>query len=153
MNPDLKNKIVAAGLVACVPLVIGFEGLRTKVFNDPVGIPTACFGRTQNVKAGQTFSVDACENMLAEDLLKANDAVNGCIKAALPDTRRTALVSFAYNVGGGALCSSTLVKKLNAGDVAGGCDELSRWTKAKGVTLPGLVKRRAAERALCLQAG
>ena len=62
-----------------------------------------------------------------------------------------ALVSFTYNIGGQAFCSSTLVRKLNAGDTVGACNELSRWTRAKGIELPGLVKRRAAERAMCLQ--
>jgi lysozyme len=60
-------------------------------------------------------------------------------------------VSFAYNVGGGNYCGSTLVRKLNAGDTAGACNELTRWTRAKGIVLPGLVKRREAERQLCLQ--
>jgi lysozyme len=52
-------------------------------------------------------------------------------------------------VGTEAFCKSTLARKLNAGDPAA-CDELLRWTTAKGIQLPGLVKRREQERALCL---
>jgi GH24 family phage-related lysozyme (muramidase) len=64
-------------------------------------------------------------------------------------SRKAGLTSFAYNVGTDAFCGSTLVRRLNAGDPAA-CDEMLRWTKAKGITLPGLVKRREQERALCL---
>lgn len=59
-----------------------------------------------------------------------------------------ALISFAYNVGTGALADSTLLRKLRAKDVAGAAAEFDRWNKAGGHVLPGLVKRRAAERAL-----
>jgi lysozyme len=55
------------------------------------------------------------------------------------------------NVGSDAACKSTLMRKLNMGDLAGACSELSRWTMAGGKVYPGLVRRRAAERALCEQ--
>ena len=55
----------------------------------------------------------------------------------------------AFNVGNARFCSSTLARKANAGDMAGACAELSRWTYAGGKPLPGLVKRRATERAIC----
>ena len=59
-----------------------------------------------------------------------------------------ALVSFAFNLGLGALQSSTLRMKYNRGDVQGAADEILKWNKAGGKVLQGLVKRRAAERAL-----
>jgi lysozyme len=62
-----------------------------------------------------------------------------------------ALVSFTYNVGAGAFRTSTLLKKLNAGDTVGACNQLPRWNKAGGKVLPGLTRRRAAEQALCLK--
>jgi lysozyme len=62
-----------------------------------------------------------------------------------------AIVSFTFNVGEGNLRRSTLLRKLNAGDIVGACNELPRWNKAGGRVLPGLVKRRAEERALCLE--
>jgi lysozyme len=59
-----------------------------------------------------------------------------------------ALLSFAYNLGLGNLQRSTLLKQVNAGDLAGAVREFAKWTKAKGVELPGLVRRRTAQRAL-----
>jgi lysozyme len=100
---------------------------------------------------GQRRTLDECKGMLADSLELANNAVDSCIKAPLPDYRRAALVSFAYNVGGGALCGSTLARKLNAGDTVGACNELTRWDRAGGKRLPGLTKRRAAEREMCLK--
>ncbi|AQV94741.1 lysozyme [Cupriavidus necator] len=152
MTPALRNRLVAAGIAASVPLVVGFEGLRQKAYLDPVGIPTACFGTTAGVRMGQTYSVEQCENLLAAELLQANSAVSRCVAVPLNPNQRTAYTSFVYNVGPQNFCGSTLVRKLNAGDYAGACNELPRWRYAKGVPLPGLAKRRAAERELCLAA-
>lgn len=134
--------------VACVS---GFEGLRTAAYADPVGIPTICFGETKGVRLGDRATLEQCRGMLVESLEIANRQVDSCARAFLPDARRAALVSFTYNVGGQAFCSSTLVRKLNAGDTRGACDQLLRWDLAKGIRLPGLTKRRAAEREMCLQ--
>ncbi|MDQ1921299.1 lysozyme [Massilia pseudoviolaceinigra] len=146
----LTNKQRAGWCAIAVTIVGGFEGLRQAAYLDPVGIPTICFGETKGVRLGQRATLDQCKAMLAASLQLANHAVDDCIRAPLPDYRRAALVSFAYNVGQPALCGSTLARKMNAGDVEGGCDELLRWTIAKGIRLPGLVKRRQAERNLCL---
>lgn len=120
-------------------------------YADPVGIPTICFGETKGVKLGDKSTVEECRGLLASRLIEFNRRVDSCVHAELPDTRRAALVSFAYNVGGDALCESTLVRKLNSGDVRGGCDEFLRWNKAKGIPLPGLTRRRQEERQLCME--
>ncbi|CUI03867.1 Lysozyme [Janthinobacterium sp. CG23_2] len=146
----LTNKQRAGWCAIAVTMVGGFEGLRLAAYADPVGIPTICFGETKGVRLGQSATLDQCKAMLADSLQLANHAVDDCIRAPLPDYRRAALVSFAYNVGQTSLCGSTLARKLNAGDTLGGCDELLRWTYAKGIKLPGLVKRRQAERNMCL---
>lgn len=140
----------AAWCAIAVMCVSGFEGLRQVAYNDPVGIPTICFGETKGVKLGQKATVEECKAMLAESLERADQAVMLCTKVTLPDKRRAALVSFTYNVGGTAYCKSTLLRKLNAGDTVGACDELLRWVTARGVTLPGLVNRREQERSLCM---
>ena len=150
MSPELRRHLVAAGIAAAVPLVATFEGLRQRAYLDPVGIPTACFGATKGVRLGQVYTREQCDNLLARDLLEANAGVDSCVRVPLTESQRTALVSFAYNVGRGNLCGSTLVRKLNTGDYVGACNELPRWVYAKGVKLPGLVKRREQERALCL---
>lgn len=135
----------------CIACVAGFEGLRTVAYRDPVGIPTICFGETRGVKLGQRTTAEECKDLLASRLTEFDAAIARCVKVPLPDARRAALVSFAYNVGTSAFCGSTLVKKLNAGDTFKACDELLRWTKAGGITLPGLVKRRQAEHNLCTE--
>jgi lysozyme len=66
-------------------------------------------------------------------------------KVPLKQHQFDALVSFAYNVGVGNLRSSTLLRKLNAGDYDGAALEFHRWNRSKGKVLPGLVRRRAAE--------
>ena len=144
------NKQRAAWCAIAVACVGAFEGLRLAAYADPVGIPTICFGETKGVRLGQRATLDQCNGMLAGSLQLANRAVDACIRTPLPDYRRAALVSFTYNVGQQALCGSTLARKLNAGDVAGGCNELLRWDYAKGIRLPGLTKRRAAESNMCL---
>lgn len=145
----LKKKAALAAL--CCTFVGGLEGVKQVVYLDPVGIPTACFGETKNIRMGQRFTMDQCKSMLLDSLIKADDQVSACVKVSLPDARRAALISFAYNVGGANFCGSTLVKKLNAGDTAGACNELPKWVYARGVKLPGLVNRRNAERELCMK--
>lgn len=145
----MNKQLVARGLVAVAVAVGGFEGLRTVAYLDPVGIPTACFGETRGVRMGQAYTVEQCESMLAERVVEFDDAVTACLGFAPAPGPRAAFVSFAYNVGEGAFCRSTLARLAREGDMAGACAELERWVYAKGIRLPGLVKRRAEERAMC----
>ena len=144
--------IVGAGAAAlAVPLVQHFEGTVFSTYRDPVGIITACTGHTgSELKMGQTYTREQCEEMLYKDLAKHADALS-CVRVPLTDGQRAAFLSFAFNVGDDAFCRSTLVRKANVGDINGACAELSRWTYASGKQLPGLVRRRAAERQLCEQ--
>lgn len=142
---------VARWLAIATTAVVGFEGSRQVAYRDPVGIPTICFGETRGVKLGDRATPEQCKAMLADSLAKADHDVTRCVHEPLPDYRHAALVSFTYNVGGRAFCASTLVRKLNAGDVRGACNELLRWTKSRGIELPGLVKRREEERQMCLK--
>ncbi|TWC35075.1 lysozyme [Pseudomonas sp. SJZ079] len=146
---SLKTRALAGVLAIAVPLVGYFEGRSLLAYLDPVGIPTICDGITKGVELGQTASVAECDALLAAELGAAITSVDRLIQRPQPDTRRAALGSFVFNVGAGAFSGSTLLRKLNAGDIAGACAELSRWVYAKGRKLAGLVKRRAAERQLC----
>lgn len=137
--------------VVAVALVSAAEGLRTYAYEDPVGIPTICFGETRGVELGDTATPAQCEAMLAGRLVEFSREVDGCLKARVPDETYAAILSFAYNVGADRFCRSTMARKANAGDLRGACDELPRWNKAGGVVWPGLTKRRADERALCLK--
>ncbi len=150
---NYKQKLIAAigaaAAAAVVPLVATYEGTVHSTYRDPIGIVTACTGHTgPELRMGQTFTREQCEAMLYQDLAQHADAL-GCIRQPLTDGQRAAFLSFAFNVGEGAFCGSTLVRKANAGDMQGACAELSRWTYAGGKQLPGLVRRRAAERQLC----
>lgn len=141
----------AGALAIAAALVAGAEGLRTVAYKDPVGIPTLCFGETRNVKPGDTATIAQCRALLAERLNEFSAGVDRCLTTRVPDESHAAFLSFAYNVGTGAFCKSTLVRKANAGDVTGACNEILRWDHAKGIRLPGLTRRRQKEQALCLK--
>lgn len=144
--------LTAVGIL-CVAVVAKHEGLRTAAYRDPVGIPTVCFGETRGVKMGDKYTVAQCKDMLGKRLMEFEDGVERCIKnpAAIPDKSWVVFISFAYNVGTGAFCKSSVARKANAGDLRGACDALLAWTKAGGRTLKGLVTRRQQERKLCLE--
>jgi lysozyme len=144
------NRQKAGWAAIALTAVAGFEGLRQTAYLDPVGIPTICFGETKGVKMGDKATLEQCKGMLMDSLYEAHESVSKCVKVPMTDSREAALVSFTYNIGGGAFCKSTLVRKLNSGDVIGACNELPRWNKASGIVLPGLTKRREEERKLCL---
>jgi lysozyme len=135
-------------------IVAGFEGLYTHAYKDSVGVTTICYGVTnydRPVKMGDTATVAQCKEMLAEDLPRYKKMVDKCIRVSMPPYRTASMVSFVYNVGQGNLCKSSVARKLNAGDVQGGCDALLLWDKAGGRTLKGLTNRRVAERKFCLR--
>ncbi len=145
----LAAKIGAGATALAVPLVMLYEGTVLQSYRDPINKITACVGHTgPELRMGQRYTRQQCEDMLYGDLLKHTQALE-CIKRPMTDGQKAAFLSFAFNVGNKAFCDSTLARKANAGDMPGACAELSRWTRAGGRELPGLVKRRAAERELC----
>jgi lysozyme len=142
--------VLSAGALA-VPMVALHEGYVPKVYADPAPgkFPTVCYGHRITAPIGKTFTAQQCMELLATDLAKHGSEIAGCLPPVLPDKTRAAFTSFAFNVGTGAFCKSTLARKAREGDLKGACAELSRWTYAGGKQLPGLVKRRADERAFC----
>lgn len=145
------NRKFAASLLtasaAALAAIAQFEGVEPVAKPDPIGIPTACSGHTKGVVNGQRFTPSECAVMLREDASEAGQAVARCTTVELTQGQYDALVSFVFNVGGPAYCRSTLARKLNAGDCQGAAGEFLRWDRAGGQRLPGLTKRRAAERA------
>lgn len=134
-----------------IALIKSFEGLRLDAYPDPGtgGAPwTIGFGTTKGVKPGMVITADRAEEMLQEDLRIFEAAVNGAVKVRICQHMFDALVSLVYNIGGAAFRDSTLLRKLNAGDYDGAGMEFERWVFAGGRKLAGLVRRRAAERAL-----
>jgi len=168
--PTGGRRINDAGL----ELVKEFEGLHSRVFQsgprrgqllpnggvtayfDPVRVPTIGWGNIDSVTATdvdvKVITLLDAENLLRADLKGAEDAVSDLITVSLNDNEFSALVSFTFNLGAGALQDSTLRRRLNGGDdrvsIANG--EFRKWVLAGGNALPGLVRRRQAERDLFL---
>lgn len=140
---------ILAACAVCAPLVVQQEGWVLTVGPDPIGIATGCAGVTKGVKPGQKLTQGQCEQMTAAALVEHGAAIAQCLPAELPTDTRAAFTSFSYNVGVAAFCRSGVARKAVAGDLRGACAELDRWIYAGGKPLPGLVKRRAAERQLC----
>lgn len=110
-------------------------------------LPTVCHGHTRGVFRGQRASLQQCQAWLIEDASYAGKAIARCTPVSFTQQQYDALVSFVFNVGAANYCGSTLAKRINAGDCRSAAREISRWTRANGRVLSGLVKRRAGERA------
>lgn len=146
----MKGRLATLAVVlTAAPMVALYEGVVLNKYADPVGIPTVCAGETNQeiLSLRDAFSRDECIALMGASLYEHAMKIEPCIHRPVTRNQAAALVSFSYNVGPAAFCGSTLARKLNAGMEF--CSELSRWVYAKGVKLPGLVKRRAAERAMC----
>lgn len=130
-------------------LIKSFEGLRLQAYTCPAGVLTIGYGSTgPHVRPGMRITEQQADALLLSDLSRFEAAVTGAVRVPLTQAQFDALVSFTFNVGVAALRSSTLLRKLNAGDYAGAAAEFARWNKAGGKVLAGLTRRRAAERAL-----
>jgi lysozyme len=146
--------LAVGALAAAVPVVSQFEGRSLNAYRDIVGVATICDGVTLGVQMGDTASHKECDKLLARELRKHAAGLSACViddvEATIPRDMSVALISWTYNLGVNAACGSTLVRKLNAGDLYGACEQLPRWNRAGGREVRGLTNRRAAERALCL---
>ncbi|ARD60184.1 muraminidase [Kosakonia radicincitans DSM 16656] len=136
-----------------IALIKQFEGLRLDAYQDSVGVWTIGYGWTQPVDGkpitkGMVIKQETAERLLKTGLVSYESDVSKLVKVKLTQGQFDALVSFAYNLGTRALSTSTLLKKLNAGDYDGAADEFPRWNKAGGKELAGLTRRREAEFAL-----
>jgi GH24 family phage-related lysozyme (muramidase) len=142
---------LAVALAAAI--AIPAEGLRQIAYYDPPGVLTVCFGHTGGVEKGKRYTMDECKALLDADMLKAVQTVERCAPG-LPVNVLAAFSDAVYNIGPKVACGSTAHRYLLAGDFTRACNELPRWNKSTigGVLmeLPGLTKRRAKERALCL---
>ena len=149
---DERMKISEKGL----SMIERFEGCLLKASNKLDGVWTIGYGQTgsyygKRVHRGITTTKAEAHAWLRDHSIKTyEDAVTQAVKVPLNQNQFDALVSFAYNVGVGALKQSTALRKLNAGDYAGAADALTMWTKCNGKVLAGLVRRRKEERALFL---
>jgi len=146
----LRATVGAGAAALLLSYVPKFEGVVLRGYKDPIGIVTACAGHTKTAVLGRPYTPAECTALLDADLVDHAEGVLACTPGLKGQTYRlAAATSFAFNVGVGAYCGSTMARKFNAGDYAGGCAELSRWVYAGGRQLPGLVTRRSTERAMC----
>lgn len=147
------NRIQIASLSLSAATLVGLavhEGYREEAYLDIVGVPTIGYGTTDGVKMGdRTNPVKALERALA-DMQKFEGAIKQCVKVPLHQHEYDAYLSLSYNIGAGAFCRSTLVRKLNSGDYAGACNEILRWNRAGGKEVRGLTIRRKEEHRKCL---
>lgn len=130
-----------------------YEGLRLTTYLDVRGIPTIGYGHTgHDVVPGMSITAAQAEVLLRSDILAAAHCVQSAVTLqTLNQHQFDALVDFTFNVGRTNFLTSTLLKRVNAGDMNGAADEFLRWNKAGGRVFDGLVRRRTGERALFLQ--
>ncbi len=144
---------------AGLDLIKQFESFRAAPYLCPAGVPTIGYGCTVYEDGNEvTLDDDPITEAQADTMLRAilgryEAAVQRYVQVDVDQWQFDALVSFAYNVGNEALRGSTLLRLLNGGDVAGAANQFLRWDKAGGRTLPGLTRRRQAERRLFLGLG
>ncbi len=140
----------ASALAIAAAMVMPFEGAEYKPYYDVVGVLTVCYGHTgSDIIPEKIYTKAECHQLLKEDLAIVQRGVDPLIKPALPESTKAALYSFTYNVGVGAFSQSTLLKKLNAGQITGACEELRRWVYAGGKKWKGLITRREIEEEVC----
>lgn len=137
----------AAGLLG----ILNYEGFSdTAYIPVPGDVPTIGFGSTKGVKLGDTITPEKAIERTYRDIRNTESAIHKCVHVPLSASEYDAFTSLAYNIGSSAFCSSTLVKKLNAGDYEGACAEIKRWVYVKGQIVPGLVNRREKEYRMCM---
>jgi lysozyme len=120
------------------------QGIKT------IGYGHNCEANKDSDKIHPPISIEEAEDLLRKDLVQFEDYVNNQVPF-LNSNQFSAVVSFAFNLGCGNLGSSTLLKKLKEGEFDGASDEFGKWVYANKKKLPGLVRRREAERQLFLK--
>lgn len=145
----------AETLQIALPFIAREEGKRNVAYLDAVGIPTICFGSTRGVRLGMVLNDQQCLQLLKLEVAEHRTGLHRyftpiTLASRLPPARDAAYTSTAFNCGVTAIGKSTATRRLNAGDVAGGCQALTWFDKAGNRVLRGLFERRKREKALCM---
>lgn len=154
MTPSGAGKPATRLSDAGVRFIAGFEGFRGSLYNDAAGHCTIGYGHLVHLnncdgsepahfRAG--LSQNEALALLKQDAAGFVRVIKDSVTVALNQNQFDALVSFVFNVGPGNFRSSTLLRKLNAGNYQAVPQELKKWVNAGGRPLQGLVRRRAAE--------
>lgn len=144
----------AGGAALYLDTVADYEGYVPYGYRDPVGIPTKCFGDTENVVLGKEYTRDECVRSINEHGYEIAKPVMRCIPnlAGMPDKVKASVLSMSYNIGPGAMCKSTVAQYMRAGQWERGCRRMAEiYRKAGGRDLKGLVNRRRTESEMCLE--
>lgn len=135
-----------------VDIIKKYEVRKLTAYKCPANVWTCGYGSTgPDVKEGVTWSIWQAEDRLKADLVRFASAVDRLVTVPITSNQRSALISFAFNLGAQALKESTLLRLLNEGRTEAAAEEFPRWNKAAGRVLAGLVARREAEKKLFLK--
>ena len=144
----LASLVLSAAALVGIALSEGYSD--TAIIPIKGDVPTIGFGTTEGVRMKDKITPPVALARALKDIEKYEGAIKKCVVVPLHQYEYDTFVEFSYNVGTGAFCRSTLVKRLNSTDYAGACQEILRWDRAKGVVIPGLTKRRQREYAKCI---
>ncbi len=148
IRPAITSLYLSAAVLVGIALEEGFTSKA--VIPVPGDVPTIGFGTTEGVKKGDVITPERALVRLLGDADKFSEGVKKCASVPLYQYEFDAYVSLSYNIGTGAFCNSTLVKKLRTYDYEGACKEILKWDKFKGEPLKGLTHRRQREYKLCM---
>lgn len=146
--------VAAAVALSITVLIKPWEGLETEAYPDIVGIWTVCYGETKGVRPGQTFTKAECEDkLLSRVTADYYQPLTRCIAGfdQKPVEWQASSISVAYNIGVSAACKSTAAQLAREGKIRESCQAWTRFNRAGGKVVKGLVNRRAAELQLCLK--
>lgn len=139
-----------SALAHAVALIKKWEGCKLEAYPDPGtgGAPwTIGYGATgPGIVKGVRWTQRQADDRLAVDVDRFLKGVRSVLKKSASDAQLGAMTSLAYNIGVGAFRDSTLLRKFNAGDIAGAAEQFARWNRAGGRVMQGLSNRRADER-------
>lgn len=148
LRPALTSLYLSAAVLVGIAIEEGFTSKA--VIPVPGDVPTIGFGTTKGVKRGDVITPERALVRLLDDANEFSESVKRCANVPMYQYEFDAYVSLTYNIGTGAFCNSTLVRKLKAYDYEGACKEILRWDKFKGQPLKGLTHRRQREYKLCM---
>lgn len=167
MNPSIAKRCgvgVVLAIAATLPgfqqlhtsvdglkLLADYEGCRLQPYQCSAGTWTDGIGNTSGVVPGKTITEREAAQGLINNVLRTERALEQCLSQPLPQKVYDAVVSFAFNVGAGNACGSTLIKLLNQRRWTDACQQLPRWVYVKGVFNQGLDNRRTREMTWCLK--
>ncbi|MDL2284385.1 lysozyme [Oxalobacter sp. OttesenSCG-928-P03] len=139
-----------AALQKALPIIKEFEGCRLKAYKCPAGVWTIGYGETLGVKEGDVWTQERADKMLKSRVLEFMDGVLKACPGLDLDYRLAACTSLAYNIGLGGFARSSVCRNINKGAWMAAADAFLLWNQSNGKVLPGLTRRRKAERKLFL---